>query len=207
MSRHRRSRLLEWRALRGAVLLLGLTLVAGAALLMRPSLVGDPLPTASAPAATSWFERWRMAVPAEQGVRVRGRAVVVDGDSLVVGSERIRLYGVDAFERHQQCPAGAGRLIDCGQRAAQELARHVQDADIDCEVRDRDRYGRLVAICWAGAIELNALLVRQGWAVAYHAYSSRYAAAEMLARETGSGVWAYVREAPSPAAHRAQARR
>ena len=40
-----------------------------------------------------------------------------------------------------------------------------------CEERDRDSYGRIVAVCQLAGQDLNAWLVAQGWALAYRQHS------------------------------------
>ena len=61
---------------------------------------------------------------------------------------------------------------------------------VDCEMRDVDRYGRSVAICQSGSVELNREMVAQGLAVAYREYSRRYVGDERAAREIERGIWA-----------------
>src|SRR5882724_9290250 len=46
------------------------------------------------------------------------------------------------------------------------------------EVSDVDQYGRIFAVCSAGGEDLNAWMVRQGWALAYRHYSTAYVADE-----------------------------
>jgi endonuclease YncB( thermonuclease family) len=53
----------------------------------------------------------------------------------------------------------------------------------------RDRYGRLIAVCYIGTVDLNARMVRDGWALAYRRYASDYVAEETEARAAGSGIW------------------
>ena len=40
------------------------------------------------------------------GAGISGKASVTDGDTLRIGPERIRLYGIDASESAQRCRAG-----------------------------------------------------------------------------------------------------
>jgi endonuclease YncB( thermonuclease family) len=53
-----------------------------------------------------------------------GRADVVDGDTLAIRGEkvRIRLYGVDAPEGKQTCEDVSGKRYLCGSRTADALA-------------------------------------------------------------------------------------
>ena len=53
-----------------------------------------------------------------------------------------------------------------------------------------DRYGRIVAVCRIGAVNLNAWLVLEGWAVAYRRFSGEYVLHEEAAKEAKRGLWA-----------------
>lgn len=119
---------------------------------------------------------------------IAGKARVIDGDTLVIGGEHIRLFGIDAPEHDQTCDR-AGRVWPCGQDAAAALAEVVGRARISCEVQDRDRYGRAVSICQAGDSDIGAVMVEQGSAMAYRRYSLRYVAAETQAKAERKGIW------------------
>lgn len=129
-----------------------------------------------------------LSVWSVQAETVSGRARVVDGDTLAIGSEHVRLFGIDAPERDQTCDRG-GQPWDCGRDATRALTALVGKARLVCEVQDRDRYGRAVSICAAGGTDLAEALVEQGAAVAYRRYSLRYVAAETRARARRLGVW------------------
>ncbi|GFH07878.1 high light-induced nuclease, partial [Haematococcus lacustris] len=109
-----------------------------------------------------------------------GTARVVDGDTLYIGSEKFRLYGVDAPETKQTCTDGVGQSYACGLVAKDALTQKIGNQPVSCKVRERDQYGRGVAVCslapggvmgmvsgGAGAEELNSWLVKNGLAVAY----------------------------------------
>src|SRR4029453_9677723 len=74
-----------------------------------------------------------------------GRASVIDGDTIEIHGQRIRLFGIDAPESRQTCEAN-GQTYRCGQQAALSLADHVGQRTVACEERDTDRYGRIVAV-------------------------------------------------------------
>jgi endonuclease YncB( thermonuclease family) len=128
-----------------------------------------------------------LAAPAGAG-GIAGRASVIDGDTLEIHGERIRLFGIDAPEGAQTCQRD-GEPWPCGRRAAFALAGRIGNRTVSCDPRDRDRYGRLVAVCIAGAEDLNAWMVRQGWALAYRRYSKDYVADEDAARQQEAGMW------------------
>jgi endonuclease YncB( thermonuclease family) len=119
-----------------------------------------------------------------------GPAQATDGDSLVIGDQRVRLHGVDAFEREQTCPLMNGRLRACGGEATRALAQLIAGATVVCAQRDTDSHGRIVAQCRAGEIDLGAAMVRRGHALAFLRYSADYAPDEAAARAAGIGVWA-----------------
>src|SRR5512144_738278 len=119
---------------------------------------------------------------------VIGQAQVVDGDTLHVAGERVRLHGIDAPESRQSCTlSGVG--WPCGQNATRVLTGVIDGQVVTCRGDKRDRYGRLIAVCYIGSVDLNARMVRDGWALAYRRYASDYIAEESEARAAGSGIW------------------
>lgn len=119
---------------------------------------------------------------------VSGRARVIDGDSLEIGGTRIRLFGIDAPERVQSCREG-GELWICGGLARVRLEERISGRAVVCEEKDRDRYGRIVAVCRAGGEDLNAWMVSGGWAMAYRRYSEAYVDEEARAKSSRQGIW------------------
>ena len=118
-----------------------------------------------------------------------GPARVVDGDTIVVADEKIRLHGIDAPEIGQTFWCD-GREFDCGAMAAAALEALVAGIRVRCEALERDCYGRLVAKCYSPrGVDICGRLVRSGWALAYRHYSLDYVAAENEARENFRGLW------------------
>ena len=158
------------RTWRGPLLLLGLA--AGAA-----TLIGFGNPTqlfGNSPLEQGWA-----AIPAE--VRV------VDGDTLRLADRVVRLRGLEAPARGETCRDAAGREFDCGAGSAEMLSRIVAGRGVQCRVQGRDRFGRGLGRCEAGATELNAALVSAGWALGE---DSSLAPLEANARSAGRGLWA-----------------
>ncbi|SLN16796.1 Succinoglycan biosynthesis protein ExoI [Pseudoruegeria aquimaris] len=119
-----------------------------------------------------------------------GAVQVTDGDSLRLGSERVRLFGIDAPELDQSCKGADGQVWDCGRWARDELVRIVAGRRLRCERRDVDRYGRSVARCEAGGRDVAAEMVRRGAAMAYRKYALDYVDLEKEAAFAGRGIWA-----------------
>lgn len=124
-----------------------------------------------------------------------GAAQVVDGDTLRLGAETLRLHAIDAPELGQICRDAEGRRWDCGQ-VARDALRDLASGTIICEGRERDRYGRLVAKCFSGNRDLGAEMVRQGAAFAYPRFGEDYVALEKEALFAGLGVWQGEAERP-----------
>ena len=118
-----------------------------------------------------------------------GVASVIDGDTLEIHRQRIRLHGIDAPESGQFCEKD-GKQYRCGQQAALALADKIGRATVRCEQRDIDRYKRIVAVCRLGGVDLNAWMVRQGWAIAYRQYSRDYVGDESTSQAEKAGIWA-----------------
>ncbi|HUQ53677.1 MAG TPA: thermonuclease family protein [Gammaproteobacteria bacterium] len=121
--------------------------------------------------------------------RLAGRPKLIDGDSFELGNVGVRLFGVDAPEGRQSCTRD-GRDWSCGDSAAAELRRLVGSRDVACEQRDKDTYGRIVAVCRVGTTDLGEAMVRAGMATAYRRYSNDYVDEENEARRARRGIWA-----------------
>lgn len=135
-----------------------------------------------------------LAARLDQGVEhagQQGHPVVNDGDSLTFGTQRVRLRGIDAPEYRQICRNADGDYA-CGRRAREALVALIAGREVSCSGREHDRYGRILADCSAGDVDLNRELVRSGWAVAY----GDFAMDEAAARAAGAGLWAGSFERP-----------
>jgi endonuclease YncB( thermonuclease family) len=115
---------------------------------------------------------------------------VIDGDSLRVDGQEIRLVGIDAPELHQTCGNAQGREWQCGRAARVRLVELVSGGGVACKNYGRDRYGRTLAVCSASNVaDLGEVLVREGYAVNLAIDYGGYPAAEREAQSNRSGVW------------------
>ena len=122
------------------------------------------------------------------GENISGAASVVDGDTIIVQGRRFELFGIDAPEIKQTCRK-AGMTWPCGEEAADYLRNLLIDDLVTCDQRNRDRLGRIVSVCRIQDQDINASLVRQGWALANSDISTDYVAAEEAAKDAGVGIW------------------
>jgi endonuclease YncB( thermonuclease family) len=120
-----------------------------------------------------------------------GQVSIVDGDTLDIHGDRIRLWGVDAPESAQLCRGRDRRPSRCGALSANTLDAFTRGKTVRCTPVDSDRYGRIVARCAAGKTDLGQMLVSRGLAIEEPQYShGHYAADQLAARRTGRGIWA-----------------
>jgi len=113
---------------------------------------------------------------------------VIDGDTLAMGTDRIRLWGIDAPEASQRCEANRA-TYECGRDATAVLHELVQHG-VSCTAKTRDRYGRTVATCANASGDIGEQMVRRGWAIDYTRYSAgRYAQAQREAQAERLGLW------------------
>jgi endonuclease YncB( thermonuclease family) len=113
---------------------------------------------------------------------------ITDGDTIKIGRIRIRLHGIDAPEAKQTCSNEPKEWL-CGWEATNALANIIGNHWVTCTKHEIDRYGRVIAVCKVGPINLNAWMVSNGWAVAYRRYSLDYVQAEKVAKNSRAGIW------------------
>jgi endonuclease YncB( thermonuclease family) len=140
----------------------------------------------------------RLALPADPAPRsgpadIVGKAWVIDGDTVDVssprGRARVRLLGIDAPESAQRCTDGLKHDWLCGQAATRALVDHVGGRQLACTSTGLDRYRRVLAWCrLPDGSDLNAWLVREGWALAY-GFTTPYRNEEDAARAAHRGIW------------------
>ncbi len=134
-------------------------------------------------------------LPALALADITGPARVIDGDTIEIEGQRIRLLGIDAPETDQPCRLN-GERWRCGQDAANALAEKIGRQPVTCHELDRDPYGRSVATCTVGGEDIGEWLVSTGWAVTYICFSYEYSRAEQRAKSARRGVWASEFEQP-----------
>ena len=111
---------------------------------------------------------------------------VNDGDTITImmngEKQKIRLYGIDTPEINQSF----------GTEAKQFLSDQILNRDVEIEVKDTDRYKRLVAIVYLNNKSMNELLLKEGWAWWYEAYAKKeckYKELQEEAQRRKRGMW------------------
>jgi len=131
-----------------------------------------------------------------------GLAQIIDGDTIDIGGKRIRLYGIDAPEAGQKCKKPNGGSWPCGKEAIKLIAKLAGNRPVHCIGKLVDDFGRLIATCAVGELEINREMVRRGLAWNFDKYSMTYKDLEQISRNLKIGVF----QAPSitPWAYRAK---
>ncbi len=115
---------------------------------------------------------------------------IIDGDTIILNSEKIRFYGIDTPEKKQKCKDRNGLSYPCGEFATNELKKIISSGQLFCKKRATDRYGRSISICYVNGVDINSLMVKNGWALAYRKYSRDYIDEEKEAKDKNMGMWA-----------------
>jgi len=119
---------------------------------------------------------------------INGKPRIIDGDTIHIKSNKIRLHGIDAPETTQTCEID-NEDWDCGKQSTKELKNFINNQEVECITNDIDRYNRYVAICYVNEININQWMVKNGWAIAYRYYSKDYIAEEKYAHDNKLGIW------------------
>lgn len=124
--------------------------------------------------------------------------IISDGDSFVLGGQRIRLYAIDAPERGQMCRNNHGLPYDCGATARASLESMLKRPGLGCASPAQDRYGRTLAVCSVDGIpDIGKAQVQTGQAIALRERGREpYAPDEDMARTDRRGIWSGTFEEP-----------
>ena len=122
------------------------------------------------------------------GETIIGKPKIIDGDTIHIGNNKIRLHAIDAPETKQRCTKN-GIKWSCGLESTKFLKNLIGSNQVKCDTNGKDKYKRYIGICYKDNINLNSQMVINGWAVAYKYYSLDYIKEEMIAKSTKVGIW------------------
>lgn len=118
---------------------------------------------------------------------------VVDGDTVeLADGRRVRYIGIDTPET-----VDPRKTVQCFGREATEKNRELvegKEVELEKDVSETDKYGRMLRYIYVGDIFINDYLVRQGFAHASSyppdiKYQDQFQQAEREARDNGRGLW------------------
>ena len=155
---------------------------------------GTPSPVAPAPTVT--LPPAATGSPTPSGLQQALVVRVVDGDTIdvLIGGEQLRLryIGIDTPET-----VDPRRPTGCFGKEASARNRELVEGktvELEKDVSETDRYGRLLRYVWLEGGMVNARLVEEGYATAATfppdvRYAERFAALQAQARDQGRGLW------------------
>ncbi|HEV7333729.1 MAG TPA: thermonuclease family protein [Flavisolibacter sp.] len=116
-----------------------------------------------------------------------GKVVAIsDGDTFRLLTDekqtvRVRLHGIDAPEKGQ----------DYSTQAREVLSELVFGKEVRLEQKDKDRYGRIVAVVYSNGVNVNEELLRRGMVWHYKEYDKTpaWTQLEQKARKNKAGLW------------------
>ena len=131
---------------------------------------------------------------------IEGIPRIIDGDSLEINNNKIRLFGIDAPEIKQICKKpylvisflvslSFQKKYECGLLATNQLKKLIDNKTVKCISENKDRYNRYLSICYLKNKDINSWLVKNGYAIAYRRYSKKYVLEEQHAEKNKLGIW------------------
>ena len=112
---------------------------------------------------------------------LKGKARIIDGDTIEINKEKIRFGGINSPERNET-----------GYRLAKDkLIEKISNNILTCvREKNKDKYRRTVAECFIDGESLSSFMVRKGYACDYIYYSKgKYAKEQKYAKANKLGVW------------------
>ena len=126
---------------------------------------------------------------------IKGKAIVVDGDTIKIKGEQIRFGGIDAPESYyrgkkQTCIEDNKKIL-CGKISKYKLIEKIGNNSINCKIeKNKDRYKRSVGECFLKNESLSAFMVRNGYAFDWPRYSKgKFANDQEYAKINKLGFW------------------
>jgi len=129
------------------------------------------------------------------GATIVGAARVIDGDTVRIGSVRIRIQGIDAPETDDICRRADGSVWDCGVWATEVARERFAGRRLVCHDLGERSHDRVVARCMDGEEDFAAVMLEKGAARAcerfalQHPHSQVYMTLEERAAAEGRGIF------------------
>jgi endonuclease YncB( thermonuclease family) len=120
--------------------------------------------------------------------KIIGKAKIIDGDSIMLNKNEIRLQDIDAPEYDQECHDVNNKKYKCGNSAKFFLKKIINNQELSCNISGRDFYNRLLGTCFLNSKNINQEMVKNGHAIRYSA-NPLYYADELYAKHNKLGVW------------------
>lgn len=107
---------------------------------------------------------------------------VVDGDTIVAGNRKIRLWGINAPEKKDKLFPVATMFLEA----------ILEGGELSCKFIEKDRYERNVMHCFVDDADIGSMMVQMGMAKDYQRYSGGYyQVEEETAKAERRGLWKF----------------
>lgn len=131
-----------------------------------------------------------------QAANITGTPLIIDGNTVQFGSQRLRLGAMASPSTDQQCLDEKGEPWACGIAARDALKAYAGGKPWTCQPIGSTPHGRLVGRCTADGEDVEKWMVKNGWGLASAREAKGYGADEAEARKNKSGLWAGAFVAP-----------
>ena len=118
---------------------------------------------------------------AEEKNVIKGKAIIIDGDTIKINGEKIRFGGIDSPE-----------IGEIGHKFSKEkLIEKIGKNIVICfKEKNKDYWNRIVAECFINDKNISSYMVKNGYACDYVKYSNKkYAKEEEYAKSNKLGIW------------------
>ena len=121
-----------------------------------------------------------LAYSSEKSI-AKGKATIIDGDTIKINDEKIRFAGIDTPEKNK-----IGHEF-----SKKKLKEKIGNNIIICIREPKlDPWGRTIAECFIGSESISSFMVRNGYACDYVKYSKKkYAKEQEHAKSKKLGIW------------------
>jgi endonuclease YncB( thermonuclease family) len=143
-------------------------MVVGAVVVFHPGAVGVPTHGTSSGVRIIEGGVTRVAQPTSgvvapaASIGASETPIIIDGDTVSISGERIRILNIDAPESYQ--PHCEAELV-AGLRAKERVAQLVRSGPLQIYREGQDRYRRTLARISVGGRDVGAVLVQEGLAL------------------------------------------
>ena len=121
-----------------------------------------------------------LAYSSEKSI-AKGKATIIDGDTIKINDEKIRFAGIDTPEKNK-----IGHEF-----SKKKLKEKIGNNIIICIREPKlDPWGRTIAECFIGSESIPSFIVKNGYACDYVKYSKKkYAKEQEYAKSKKLGIW------------------
>jgi endonuclease YncB( thermonuclease family) len=136
----------------------------------------------------------------DQSISVPKNVTLQSGDSWESRGQLYRVYGVQSCLRGTTAVAKDGKKLDCGDLSLARLGAVLSTGKVSCQPIGRARDNAIFAICalnMSGAtVDVGTALISSGYAFSAvfpdgKPVGRNYLVAELTAKASGDGLWAY----------------